>query len=71
MTPAEWQRIKAVASETWSQPVAERVAFAATACGEDESLHAEVQLLLKSMAEAAELFELPEVALPRDPDASK
>jgi hypothetical protein len=70
MTPAEWQRIKAVAIAAWIQPPAERAAYAAWACDGDEALHAEVQLLLKSMTDATELFEAPSVALPgRRPSA--
>jgi hypothetical protein len=71
MTPDEWQRIKAVACETWNQPAAERAAYAARACGGDETLHTEVRRLLDSMSDAAGLFESPDVALPREPDPSK
>ena len=71
MTPDEWQRIKSVASETWSQPAGERAAYAALACAGDETLHAEVRRLLDSMSDAAGLFEAPDVALPREPDSSK
>lgn len=70
MTPEEWQRIKAVASETWNQPAAERATYAERACGGDQVLHGEVRRLLDSMRDAADLFESADIALPRDPHSA-
>jgi hypothetical protein len=68
MTVEEWRRIKAVAADAWKQPAGERAAYAATACGDDQALHTEVSLLLKSMTEAAELYESPGVILRGEPE---
>ena len=69
MTRDEWLQIKQIAADAWDQPEAARAAFVATACAGNEQLRREVESLLKSSTDAADLFETPAMALPGAADA--
>jgi non-specific serine/threonine protein kinase/serine/threonine-protein kinase len=64
MTPEEWQRVKIVAADVWSLPLADRDAHAAAACAGDEALYREVRSLVQSMDQAGDRFEVPALAMP-------
>src|SRR5215470_10077730 len=59
MTPEEWRRIKQIASDAWDRSDDARRAFIADACVGDEPLRQQVESLLQSADDAAQLFEIP------------
>jgi eukaryotic-like serine/threonine-protein kinase len=59
MTPERWQQVMAVLDEAFEAPPAERTAFVAAACGEDEELRAEVESLLAFEGECEDFLEEP------------
>ena len=63
VTREEWRRIKAVAAGALEQPEEARLAYLAATCGDDRTLHAQVESLLSSAAEATDLFETPSVLI--------
>jgi non-specific serine/threonine protein kinase/serine/threonine-protein kinase len=69
VTRDEWLQIKQIAADAWDQPEAARAAFVATACAGNDALRREVESLLKSSTDAADLFETPAMALPGAADA--
>ncbi len=59
MTADRWQRTKAIASDAWSRPVAERIAYVTSACADDAALCNDVLSLVAAMAAAEHRFETP------------
>jgi len=58
MTPDDWKRVKAIAGDAWALPTAERTAYLARACVENEALNREVLSLLTWMDAAQNYFEI-------------
>src|SRR5262249_51826677 len=69
MTPDEWRRVKTITADALEQPESVRAEFVALACAADQSLRREVERLLQSTADAAELFEAPAFAAEHVNDA--
>ncbi|MEZ5318552.1 MAG: serine/threonine-protein kinase [Vicinamibacterales bacterium] len=63
MTRDEWQRIKHLAGEALELEVSARDAFLAAACGPDAALRGEVDALVAAAHAAADLYEVPALAL--------
>jgi serine/threonine protein kinase len=62
---ARWNRVKRVFQEALDRPTEDRRRFLDEACGDDRSLHAEVESLLRNLREAGEFGERPPIdALP-------
>jgi serine/threonine protein kinase/class 3 adenylate cyclase len=61
-TPTEWQRIEALYYDALDFAEAERAAFLAQACADDEALRAEVESLLAARAKAATFLVPAELA---------
>jgi serine/threonine protein kinase len=61
MTPERWRVVDAILKAALAWEPAERVAFVADACGDDEELRREVASLLAAHDEADEFLELPAV----------
>ena len=59
MTPETWQRVKELFTSARELPQGERLAFLATACGEEKSLRLEVESLLAA-EDAGSRFDLPQ-----------
>jgi eukaryotic-like serine/threonine-protein kinase len=55
MTPARWQRVKEIVADALEHSPAERSAFVATACADDDSLAREVESLLAHSEEKTNL----------------
>jgi serine/threonine protein kinase len=64
LTPERWERVKAIVQAALARQPAERAAFAAAACAEDESLALEVESLLAADAKAGHFIETPALARP-------
>ena len=50
--------------DAWDQPLADRAAFVAQACGADDGLLQHVLSLVDAMAQAGDRFETPALAMP-------
>jgi serine/threonine protein kinase/tetratricopeptide (TPR) repeat protein len=62
MTDAPYERVKQLMLEARERPPAERAAFLAQACGDDEGLRREVESLLSHDAEAPAFLDPPDLA---------
>ena len=63
MNREERQRIKSIAADALGVVEAERGTYLVSRCGADEALRREVDSLLLSTAEAADLYETPALAI--------
>jgi serine/threonine protein kinase len=63
MTRDAWHRIKDIAAEALDRPPEARRALIDARCSADEDLGREVESLLQSTAQAADLYELPALAI--------
>ena len=59
MTPERWQKVKEIFQATLERAPEERSAFLASACGEDEALHSEVESLLASHEKDGSFIDSP------------
>jgi eukaryotic-like serine/threonine-protein kinase len=66
-TTDRWARVKAVFSDALERSPAERTAFLAEACADDESIRSEVEALLDSDRLAGSFIETPAVDLLKQP----
>ena len=59
MTPAQWERLKAVFHEALEQPAGERRAFVQRQCGDDDTLLHEAEALLAAHGSLGDFLEAP------------
>jgi serine/threonine protein kinase/TolB-like protein len=69
MTRDEWQRIKEIAANALEQPASARAAYVARRCGADAGLRREVESIVASATDAADLFERPRMLMAGAADA--
>jgi serine/threonine protein kinase len=59
MTPARWQQVKEVFQEAVEREASQRAIYLAEACGGDESLRREVEMLISGHERAGDFIETP------------